>query len=350
MCPRRSTIRPIGGPSGSPSMRTEPSFAGSTSGAASLTSSTVTSPSMHVGNSSWAHVRHSLVPSARITSSTYCMFLPTAIFSHGCGVRRHLEEVGEGVVLRVVVDDLDRALLVVVQRSELGDVLWHPTPCAARPTGPPRPVFALRTTVRSEKIMAGGRDDCQGDAAGRSAFATGRPRRGCRVGAARRVRVMGRRLPRRRGQGAGPGCRGHRGARGAHSEDHGSRRGPGGRPGSGTPRGFRTAHPHAGRRSRRTRPPARPARRPRLQSVPTTTGTVRAHGSSTSGKRPHGQDGPRRRLALARPQHLDPHSLGHRRPAGALVRIGRGEHESESDEPARPEVRGLPPFGIHRAR
>ena len=38
---------------------------------------------MHSGNSSWAHVRHPLVPSARITSSTYCMFLPTATFSHG---------------------------------------------------------------------------------------------------------------------------------------------------------------------------------------------------------------------------------------------------------------------------
>ena len=38
---------------------------------------------MHSGNSSCAHVRHSLVPSARITSSTYSMFLPTAIFSHG---------------------------------------------------------------------------------------------------------------------------------------------------------------------------------------------------------------------------------------------------------------------------
>ena len=38
---------------------------------------------MQSGNSSCAHVRHSLVPSARIVSRTYCMFLPTAIFSHG---------------------------------------------------------------------------------------------------------------------------------------------------------------------------------------------------------------------------------------------------------------------------
>ena len=62
---------------------TEPSLSAGTAGASSLTSSMVTSPSMHSGNSSWAQVRHSLVPSARMTSSTYCMFLPTATFSHG---------------------------------------------------------------------------------------------------------------------------------------------------------------------------------------------------------------------------------------------------------------------------
>ena len=34
-------------------------------------------------NSSWAQVRQSEVPSARIASSTYWRFLPTATFSYG---------------------------------------------------------------------------------------------------------------------------------------------------------------------------------------------------------------------------------------------------------------------------
>src|SRR4029453_12951943 len=38
----------------------------------------------------------------------------------GLRPRRHLEDVGEGVVLGVVVDDLDRTLLVVLQGAELG--------------------------------------------------------------------------------------------------------------------------------------------------------------------------------------------------------------------------------------
>ena len=34
-------------------------------------------------NSSWAATRHSEVPSARMASSTYSRFLPTATFSYG---------------------------------------------------------------------------------------------------------------------------------------------------------------------------------------------------------------------------------------------------------------------------
>ena len=83
---------------------------------------------MHSGNSSWAQVRHSLVPSARIASSTYCMFLPTATFSHGFERVGHLEHVGEGVVLGLVVDQLDVALVVVGERPELRDVFGHATP------------------------------------------------------------------------------------------------------------------------------------------------------------------------------------------------------------------------------
>ena len=56
---------------------------GLTTGSSSFTSSIVTSPSMTSGNSSWAAVRQPLVPSARITSTTYSMFFPTATFSQG---------------------------------------------------------------------------------------------------------------------------------------------------------------------------------------------------------------------------------------------------------------------------
>ena len=38
---------------------------------------------MTSANSSWGVTRHSLVPSQRITSSTYSRFLPTATFSYG---------------------------------------------------------------------------------------------------------------------------------------------------------------------------------------------------------------------------------------------------------------------------
>ena len=34
-------------------------------------------------NSSWAAARHSDVPSALMTSRTYCMFFPTATFAYG---------------------------------------------------------------------------------------------------------------------------------------------------------------------------------------------------------------------------------------------------------------------------
>jgi hypothetical protein len=72
----------------------------------------------HEGELVVAQVRHADVPSARSTSSTYCMFLPTP--PSRTGRRRcHLEDVGEGVALRVVVDELDAALLVVVQRANL---------------------------------------------------------------------------------------------------------------------------------------------------------------------------------------------------------------------------------------
>ena len=77
-----------------------------------------TSPSMTRANSSCGAVRQPDVPSARIASSTYSRFLPTATFSYGLSVRGDLEDVREGVALRVVVDDLDPALLVVGERPE----------------------------------------------------------------------------------------------------------------------------------------------------------------------------------------------------------------------------------------
>ena len=72
------------GPPGSPSRATEPSEPGSGAWlSATLASSIRTSPSMTRANSSWAQVRQSEVPSARIASSTYWRFLPTATFSYG---------------------------------------------------------------------------------------------------------------------------------------------------------------------------------------------------------------------------------------------------------------------------
>ena len=70
-------------PAGSPGSATEPPLSAGTAGSSSFTRLTVTDPSITVGNSSWAQVRHPLVPSARITSSTYSWFLPTAVFTHG---------------------------------------------------------------------------------------------------------------------------------------------------------------------------------------------------------------------------------------------------------------------------
>src|SRR5829696_7290761 len=65
------------------------------------------------------------------------------------GHRRHFEDVGEGVALRVVIDQLDATLLVVGQRPELGRVL-HRHPLAFT-------VFAMRTLVRiSNSIGRGG--------------------------------------------------------------------------------------------------------------------------------------------------------------------------------------------------
>ena len=81
MWPRPATMRPMGRPAGSPSSATEPCFPAGATGASSFTSWTSTSPSSTRANSSWSQVRHSDVPSARITSSTYSMFLPTATFS-----------------------------------------------------------------------------------------------------------------------------------------------------------------------------------------------------------------------------------------------------------------------------
>ena len=67
-----------------------------------------TSPSMTSANSSCGAVRHSDVPSARIVSTTYWRFLPTATFSYGLGLYGDLEHVGECVSFRVVIDDVDR--------------------------------------------------------------------------------------------------------------------------------------------------------------------------------------------------------------------------------------------------
>src|SRR4029450_7083352 len=126
MWPRRAVISPMRGPPGSPPRATEPSEAGS--GACpspTLASSIRTSPSMTRANSSWAQVRHSEVPSARMASSTYWRVLPAATFSDGGlvvgpGPRGGIEDVGEGVVVGLVVDDLDVALLIRVQRAEPG--------------------------------------------------------------------------------------------------------------------------------------------------------------------------------------------------------------------------------------
>src|SRR5215216_7939159 len=84
MWPRRAMTSPMRGPSGSPSRATEPSESGSGAWPSpTLASSIRISPSMTRANSSWAQVRHSEVPSARIASSTYWRFLPTATFSYG---------------------------------------------------------------------------------------------------------------------------------------------------------------------------------------------------------------------------------------------------------------------------
>src|SRR6266508_391316 len=82
MWPRRARMTPIFRPAGPPGRRIEPSVrAGTAEGSASLTRRTSTRPSITRANSSWAAARHSDVPSARMTSSTYCMFLPTATLS-----------------------------------------------------------------------------------------------------------------------------------------------------------------------------------------------------------------------------------------------------------------------------
>src|SRR3954453_16274305 len=63
---------------------------------------------------------------------------------------RHLEDVGERVVLGLVVDQLDRPFVVVGERPELRHVLSHATPWKSDE------MFALRTLVRYVNIVAGG--------------------------------------------------------------------------------------------------------------------------------------------------------------------------------------------------
>ena len=77
------------------------------------------------GNSSWARCATRACPRRGCTSSTYCMFLPTATFSHGLAARGHLEDVGEGVVLRRRRRSARRALLVSSRASRTQSCTTH---------------------------------------------------------------------------------------------------------------------------------------------------------------------------------------------------------------------------------
>ena len=73
---------------------------------------------MTIANSSCAAENQSDVPSARNVSMTYWRFFATTTFSYGADLRGDLEDVRERVALDVIVDDLDVALDVAVERAE----------------------------------------------------------------------------------------------------------------------------------------------------------------------------------------------------------------------------------------
>ena len=84
MWPRRALTTPILRPGGVPASPTEPRVAaGTTPGFSSFSRRISTSPSITSANSSCAGARQPEVPSVRMASITYSMFLPTATFSYG---------------------------------------------------------------------------------------------------------------------------------------------------------------------------------------------------------------------------------------------------------------------------
>ena len=206
MWPRRSTIRPIGRPAGSPSMATEPALSAGTNGSSSLTSSMETSPSRHSANSSWAARPPPADALGADRLEDVLHVLGDGDLLPRLGVRGDLEDVGEGVVLGVVVDDVHRALLVGVERAEPGHVGRH-----RHPLLPPR-VFGMTNAPSVDEQDDGdpGRR-CQGAAEARGyaprvgvaegADAGDRPARGARRRAAtgRDRRVHGRCRRRRAG-------------------------------------------------------------------------------------------------------------------------------------------------------